>query len=185
MDTDRMTGDIGRRLKDLRKQNGLTQQELADRAELTKGFISQLERGQVTPSLVTLMDLIEILGTTPGDFFKDTGSMQVVFREKDYCEKVDDDGNVTEWLVPAAQGNQMEPLHVALNAHAALALDEPHSGEEFGYVLSGRISLYRGDSRFDVKAGESFYYKADCPHRIVNPGNRTARFIWVSTPPSF
>ena len=49
MDAERVMTQVGTKLRDLRKQNGLTQQELADRAELTKGFISQLEQGQVTP----------------------------------------------------------------------------------------------------------------------------------------
>ena len=62
-----------KKLKDLRNKNGLTQQELADRAELTKGYISQLERGQVAPSVVTLLDLIECLGTTPSEFFQRDG----------------------------------------------------------------------------------------------------------------
>ena len=64
MDTDSINRDIGRRIRNHRNRNGLTQQELADRTELTKGFISQLERGQVSASVVTLMDLIECLGTT-------------------------------------------------------------------------------------------------------------------------
>ena len=66
--------EIGTKIKDLRVQKGLTQEELADRAELSKGFISQLERGQVSASVVTLMDLIECLGTTPAEFFKDEES---------------------------------------------------------------------------------------------------------------
>ena len=48
--------DIGRKLKDLRVRKGLTQEELAGRAELTKGFISQLERNLTSPSIATLMD---------------------------------------------------------------------------------------------------------------------------------
>ena len=66
-----VNAQIGKRIRDLRNRKGLTQQELADRAELTKGFISQLERGQVSPSVVTLLDLIECLGTTASDFFKE------------------------------------------------------------------------------------------------------------------
>ncbi len=61
MQVEQMNAEIGRKIRDLRNRNELTQQELADRAELTKGFISQLERGQVSPSVVTLLDLIEIL----------------------------------------------------------------------------------------------------------------------------
>ncbi|MCR5006144.1 MAG: cupin domain-containing protein [Clostridiales bacterium] len=185
MDAEHITSDIGRKIRDLRKQNGLTQQELADRTELTKGFISQLENGQVSPSVVTLFDLIECLGTTPADFFRGSSQEPIVFAEKDSFEKVDDEGNITRWLVPSAQSNQMEPLLVQIMPHTSLPMDEPHNGEEFGYVLSGRIYLYRDDKRFEVKAGESFYYEADKTHRIENPGNRPARFLWVSTPPTF
>ena len=59
MELEYVNEHIGNKIKDLRNRNGLTQQELADRTELTKGFISQLERGQVSPSIVTLLDLIE------------------------------------------------------------------------------------------------------------------------------
>ena len=71
METELVNKQIGRRIKDLRLQKGLTQQELADRTELTKGYISQLEHGLVAPSVITLLDLIECLGTTPADFFTD------------------------------------------------------------------------------------------------------------------
>ena len=185
MDAEHVMTQVGTKLRDLRKQNGLTQQELADRAELTKGFISQLEQGQVTPSLVTLFDLIECLGTTPADFFKSSGAEKIVYGEKDFFEKVEENGNSTTWIVPSAQGNRMEPVLVTLQPHTALTQDDPHDGEEFGYVLSGRIALYRQETRFDVKAGESFYYEADKTHRIENPGSRPARLIWVTTPPSF
>ena len=81
---------IGEKIKDLRNQNGLTQQELADRSELTKGYISQLERGQVAPSVVTLLDLIECLGTTPSEFFKETEEEHVVYSEGAFFEKIDE-----------------------------------------------------------------------------------------------
>ena len=185
MDAETVMTQVGTRLRDLRKQNGLTQQEVADRAELTKGFISQLEQGQVTPSLVTLFDLIECLGTTPADFFKVTDAEKIVFGAKDYFEKIDEGGNRTKWLVPSAQSNQMEPVLVTIQPHASLPVDDPHNGEEFGYVLAGRIALYRQETRLEVKTGESFYYEADKPHRIENPGSRPAKLLWVSTPPSF
>ena len=76
MELEYVNEHIGRKIKDLRNRNGLTQQELADRTELTKGFISQLERGQVSPSIVTLLDLIECLGTTASEFFKEAEEEQ-------------------------------------------------------------------------------------------------------------
>lgn len=180
-----MNEDIGRKIKNLRLRNGLTQQELADRAELTKGFISQLERGQVSPSVESLLDLIEILGSTPAEFFREGEEEQVVFGAADYFEKVDEEGNSRKWIVPNAQKNQMEPLLVVIQPHATLEEDNPHVGEEFGYCLSGRLALYLGDKVYHVKAGESFYYQAKTRHRIANPGAKPAKFLWISTPPMF
>ena len=185
MEADYVNKQIGRKIKDLRYKNGLTQQELADRTELTKGYISQLENGLVAPSVITLFDLIECLGSTPGEFFRETHEEQVVFSEKDFFEKIDEAGNSREWIVPTAQKNKMEPLLVQLRGHERLEDDTPHEGEEFGFVLSGRIRLHLGDKQYVVKAGESFYYKADRDHYIENTTASPAKFIWVSSPPSF
>ncbi len=185
MEQEQINEQIGCKIKDLRNRNGLTQQELADRTELTKGFISQLERGQVSPSVVTLLDLIECLGSTPGDFFKEGAEEQVVFKEQDYFEKIEDNGSKTQWLVPPAQKFQMEPLLVEIPPHESLDEDKPHIGEEFGYCISGRLNVYLGDKVYKVKAGESFYYRTTKRHKIANPGSRPAKFIWVSTPPEF
>ena len=61
--------DIGLKLKELRILKGLTQEELADRAELSKGFISQVERNLTSPSIATLMDILQCLGASTADFF--------------------------------------------------------------------------------------------------------------------
>lgn len=185
MQIDYVNEQIGNKIKNLRKRNGLTQQELADRTELTKGFISQLERGQVSPSVVTLFDLIECLGTTPSDFFKDSKEEQIVFSDKDFFEKIDDAGNSIQWIVPTAQGNQMEPLLVVLKPYQGLDEDSPHSGEEFGFVISGKILLTIGDKKYVVRKNEAFYYPANQVHKIENTSGSPAKLIWVSTPPNF
>ena len=185
MEAERINEDIGRKIKDLRNKVGLTQQELADRTELTKGYISQLERGQVAPSVITLFDLIECLGSTPEEFFREAHEEQVVFSEEGFFEKIDEAGNSIQWIVPTAQKNMMEPLLVNLKPYQTLDEDKPHEGEEFGYVISGRIKLHLGDKKYVVKAGESFYYKANKSHFIENYAARPAEFIWVSTPPMF
>ncbi len=185
MEQEQINEQIGCKIKDLRNRNGLTQQELADRTELTKGFISQLERGQVSPSVVTLLDLIECLGSTPAEFFKEGAQEQVVFKEQDYFEKIEEGVSKIEWLVPPAQKFQMEPLLVEIAPHQSLEEDKPHSGEEFGYVISGRIVVHFGDKDYRVKAGESFYYRTTKSHRISNPGSRPAKLLWISTPPEF
>lgn len=90
--------DIGHRMKELRVHYGLTQQELADRSELSKGFISQLERNLTSPSVGTLLDIIQCLGTTPAEFFADDEPEQIVFKKEDYFTKIDEnEHSKIEW----------------------------------------------------------------------------------------
>ena len=128
--------ELGTKIKRLRLQNNLTQEELADRCELTKGYISQLENELTSPSITTLEDILNALGTTFADFFK-------------------------------------------------LEEDVPHEGEEFGYVISGRVWLHIGQAAYCVKKGEVFYFTSDKPHRLENRTNEKAVVLWVASPPTF
>lgn len=178
--------DIGKRMKELRIQYGLTQQELADRSELTKGFISQLERNRNTPSIGTLLDIIQCLGTTPAEFFADEEPEQIIFRPDDYFKKTDEEKKRTiEWVVPNAQKNGMEPLLLTLHPGGSSNVHLPHEGEEFGYILKGSIRLNYGGKVYSLHAGDTFYFCAGKKHYIENTSSRDAILIWVSTPPSF
>ena len=178
------TTKIGTKIKDLRIQKGLTQEELADRCELSKGFISQLERDLTSPSIATLLDILTCLGTDLKDFFNDSEDNQIAFKEADYFEKIDEElHNKIEWIIPNAQKNMMEPIRLSLSPSGSTYPDNPHEGEEFGYVLLGSITLVLGKRRIKVKKGESFYYTADKTHFLSSKSG--AVLIWVSSPPSF
>jgi len=176
---------IGSRIRELRNRNGLTQEELADRTELTKGFISQLERGLSSASVATLSDIVTCLGTNLSEFFREESVPQIVYREEDYFEKEDKDGTTTEWLVPSAQAHGLEPILVTLQPGRVLDRDKPHEGEEFGYVLSGTICVHYGDEVYEVAEGESFIYTPDRDHYLSCPESGPARVLWISCPPSF
>lgn len=178
--------DIGKRINQLRKGNGLTQQELADRCELSKGFISQVERSLTSPSIATLVDILESLGTNLQDFFNETTQEKIVFTKEDVFEKEDKDlKNVIKWLVPNAQKNNMEPILITIEAGGSSYVDEPHEGEEFGYVVTGTITVNLGEEQFKARKGDSFYFKPTKRHYISNTGKTKANVLWVSTPPSF
>ncbi len=176
---------IGEKIKDLRLGCELTQEELADRCELTKGYISQLENDLTSPSIATLIDILSALGTDLKEFFSDMEREEkVVFTKAEHIEKVTD-AFTLNWLVPNAQKNAMEPTHMLLKSGASTDEDFPHEGEEFGYVLKGEIVLVLGKKKVKVKKGESFYFVSNKVHRIINKGSVDAEFIWVSSPPSF
>lgn len=176
--------DIGLKLKELRILKGLTQEELADRSELSKGFISQLERNLTSPSIATLTDILQCLGTTLGEFFNESPEEQIVFGKSDYFEKQDSElKNEIKWIIPNAQKNRMEPILLTLEPGGATCPDNPHEGEEFGYVLQGTISLQIGSRTYRAKKGESFYFVSDKQHCITSKAG--AAILWVSSPPSF
>lgn len=176
--------DIGSRIKDLRVVSGLTQEELADRTELSKGFISQLERDLTSPSISTLEDILRVLGVTIAEFFAEGRDEQLVFGVDDYFEKEDAElKNKIEWIIPNAQKNMMEPIRLTLEKGGSTYPDTPHEGEEFGFVLKGEITLHVGNKTYGAKAGESFYYQSGRQHYISS--EKGAEIIWVSTPPSF
>lgn len=176
--------DIGAKLKELRILKGLTQEELADRAELSKGFISQLERDLTSPSIATLMDILQCLGISIGEFFNETPEEQIVFGKTDYFEKHDLElKNEIKWIIPNAQKNMMEPILLTLEPGGETYPDNPHEGEEFGYVLQGNISIHIGSKTYKAKKGESFYFVSDKKHYLSSKAG--AVLIWVSSPPSF
>lgn len=178
--------EIGSKLKRLRIKNNLTQEELADRCELSKGFISQIERDLASPSISTLSDLLQCLGTDLKDFFNDARDTDVVFTKEDvFVKENKEDGNVIEWIVPNSQKHDMEPIIITLLPGGSSYVDDPHEGEEFGYVLSGSVVLHLGNEKFKVKKNESFYYKTNQVHYIKNNSKTNAMVLWVSTPPNF
>ncbi len=180
--------NIGEKLRSLRLQRNLTQAEMADRCELSKGFISQVEAGQASPSIATLTDMLECLGSNLQEFFSEPDDEKTVFSQNDMFVKEDAGqlcGSIT-WLVPSAQKNKMEPILVELGAGGKTPEIPPHEGEEFGYVLSGTVTLRLSGKPLRVRTGESFCLRHPAsPHALENSGQRKARILWVSTPPHF
>ena len=176
--------DIGHKIKQLRVQNGLTLEELASRSELTKGFLSQLERNLTSPSISTLEDILEALGSSLSDFFKEEKDEQTVFQKKDFFVDERDDYTII-WIVPNTQKNDMEPILIEIPQGGKSFSVRPHGGEEFGYVVDGTAVLIAGDKRYVIKKGETFYMTGKDFHYITNEKAKTAKIIWVSTPPLF
>lgn len=176
--------DIGKKLKELRLQNDLTLVDLASRCELTKGFLSQVEHNLTTPSIATLEDIVEALGTNLSEFFREEEEEQIVFSTQDFF--VDEkDGYTIEWVIPNAQKNQMEPILLTLHSHEKSHELSSHNGEEFGYVLKGSVTLVRGNIKYKLKAQETFYIDGSKNHYLYNHGSSDVKILWITTPPMF
>lgn len=176
--------DIGGKIRKLRTQKGLTLEELAGRSELTKGFLSQLERNLTSPSIDSLDGILEALGTNLAEFFQEDRDERYVFHESDFY--VDRRENCTvHWIVPNTQKNRMEPILLTLPEGGESFEMAPHSGEEFGYVLDGAVVLECDGARTVLRRGETFYLHGRSFHTLKNEKKTTAHILWVSTPPLF
>jgi len=176
---------IAERIKMLRQAKSLTQEELATRAGLTKGFISQVERNLTSLSVESLIGILDALDEKPSAFFDGAIDEQIVFKLKDRVELEWDYVKNFQILVPAAQNRMMDPALLDLDAGEKTPEEEPHEGEEFGFVLSGSIDLVLGGKPYKLKKGECFYFKATRKHYIANRRNNRAYVLWVSSPPNF
>ena len=130
------------------------------------------------------MDILQCLGTTLGEFFNESPEEQIVFGKADYFEKQDQElKNEIKWIIPNAQKNVMEPIMLTLEPGGETYPDNPHEGEEFGYILQGTVSIHLGNKIYKAKKGESFYFVPDKKHYLTSRSG--AVILWVSSPPSF
>ncbi|WP_077075483.1 helix-turn-helix domain-containing protein [Aedoeadaptatus urinae] len=177
---------IGQKIRRLRQVQQLTQEELAQRSELTKGFISQVERDLTSPSVATFLDILEALGVSPNDFFKDGEEGQIVFSEEDAFSFEDEEGGYgVDYIVPNAQKNSMEPTLWRIAPMGSSKVLSPFEGEFFAYILSGRLDFCRGDDVYSVEAKDTIYATGDAPCFFRNLSRDEATVLWVSNPPNF
>jgi len=178
---------IGEKIKNLRLAQELTQEDLANRSDLTKGFISLLERNLQSPSLDTLEHILNALDTRASEFFRDEGAAEVVFHRKQRVtiKNEEEAGVRREVLIAGAQDREMDLLLVTLEPGAITYQERAHYGDECGFVLAGRIVINLSKETYLAAAGDSFYYTANKKHWIENKSDKAARFLWISAPPSF
>jgi transcriptional regulator with XRE-family HTH domain len=176
--------DIGAKIRDLRLASDLTQEELAERADLTKGFISQLERDRTSISLDSFLDILAALNVTINEFFS-AESIQIVFTQDDRAQIEEKGVHSFSLLIPGATNRRMEPALVTLKGGEKTTTIGPFQGEEFGLVIQGRIAIHFGNMTHKVGQGECFYFEAEKEHYLENRWKRDAVILWVTSPPYF
>ncbi|WP_159722255.1 helix-turn-helix domain-containing protein [Enterococcus sp. CSURQ0835] len=175
--------EIGEKLKNLRIQKNLTQEELGERTGLSKGYISQLERDLSSPSLETFFAILEVLGVTPEGFFSQKiGEQKILYTQQDAQSFTDDEhGYHITWLITESNEKEMEPILLTLAKGGQYKQFTPSLSETFIYVLKGAISLQFGTENYLAKAGESIYYEATKPHRLQNETSGQSQVLIVAT----
>ncbi len=137
--------NIGEKLKRLRQANSLTQEELANRAYLTKGFISQLERDKTSPSIATLKDILDVLGVSLADFFQDQAPARVVYPHSARITTSNSTPDCrVEVLVPDAQNRMMDPVLVTIGGGGGVARPGAPRGRRIWHCSEGNGATEAG-----------------------------------------
>lgn len=171
---------IGPKIRRLRKLRGLTIEELADNAQLTKGFISQLERDITTPSVTTLKQVVDVLGIDLATFFRDLEERERnIFTRGDRTLESSGKDYRIESLIPKMKYLEMEPLIFTL-APAAVYSKTFSEDEGFGFVVKGRIRLVVDAEKRTLNRGDCFYIFFDNLIEMENLTEKPAEILMVN-----
>ncbi len=168
------TEDIGTRLRQLRKDKGLSLAQMADLTGIELALLEEIEGGKVQPQLGTILRLSKTLESAFGGLVTGSGDKDYVITRKTDRPKVarstskKGQQQVYQYygLAAPVQGRHMEPLIVHLDENPTGDLSI-HEGEEFIYVLEGVVSLDMGDEHYDLEPGDSAFYLSSIPHLIA------------------
>jgi DNA-binding transcriptional MerR regulator/quercetin dioxygenase-like cupin family protein len=180
---DGSAGAIGSHLRQLRSKRRLSLAEVAKTVGISVGFLSALERSQMSGSVGTLRKLARFYKTNILDFFDANGasSRQVQPNQR----KVLEAGPGVRMELLAWGNTVMEPHLFRVQPGAGSGDSYSHEGEEFLYILRGALTITLVDEEFRLKTGDSFYFESATPHSWKNQGRAEAWLLWVNTPPTF
>lgn len=176
--------NIGPAIRERRKSQALTLQELADRCGLSVAFISQVERGKTTPSIMSLLKLSEALDVDM-NYFITASQEEKLIRRGDEPEYIDVDSPISYIRLSNSFPQQkLEPfIFILPPGHNSLSekSQEGHEGEGFLYILKGQVhGEYRGQ-KFVLKAGDSMHYDLINPLELNNFEKQPAEILWVGS----
>jgi transcriptional regulator with XRE-family HTH domain len=177
-------GSLGARLRSLRLKRGLSLAAVAAATGVSTGFLSAIERAQTTASVGTLRKLARFYHMNILDFFNPTAANPRRVRPGERKALEAGPGVTMELL---AWGNTvMEPHLFRITPGATSGGAYTHEGEEFLYILQGKLSVsLDGGEEVRLDPGDSFYFESSTPHRWSNPGKEETLVLWVNTPPTF
>jgi transcriptional regulator with XRE-family HTH domain len=177
---------LGKKIRKRRRAIDMTLQQVSERVGLSIGFLSQIERGASTPSLASLCNIAEALGTSVDAFVKaPPRATGAVSRQGERETFSLGDARRTYELLGAGFANarlhptlvRRPPGHVSEIMH--------NEGEDFVYIIEGCILLEVGGERHILNKGDSMHFQSHLPHRSATLGNETTLELWVRTQPLF
>ena len=179
--------EVGYQIKRFRQEKGLTLNQLADAAELSAPYISQLENGKASPSIATLRRIAEVLDMRMVDFFADELVEDPPIMPQANWTRVILPGWEAELsqLVHIVGNKRMQPFHTVVPPGGGTTDNYSHPGEEFGFVVEGELTLKLGEETHTLPTNTAVYYSSLIPHSWLNLTDKPCRLIWVTSPPSW
>ena len=181
-----LTKKIGRRVRELRKDSGLTQKRVAEATGLSPGLLSRIENGLVMPSIPTLQTTANVLNVDIGYFFRDEDERKFVVTLPGHRRSVVSTSGrhghpayELELLAENMNNPFMEPAIVTYVGDDSQVAPRTHDGQEFMYVLQGKVKLTLGTREYTLTRGHAAYWNGSTPHKAVALGNKTARSLHV------
>ena len=178
---------IGERLRAIRMLRRRTLKDVADAAEVSESFLSQLERGRSSASVATLQRLAAALGIEVSDLFATNGLPRPTVLRREAREPVVWGHLGRKTLLTPKPFHSLEVVAAEFDPGGSTG-DEPYThgdSEEVLLVVSGRVHVQLDADVFDLRAGDSVHYRSSTPHRVSNPGDEAAEVVFVISPPSY
>ncbi|HBE79175.1 MAG TPA: DNA-binding protein [Firmicutes bacterium] len=183
--------EIGLTIRNQRQMKGISIRELARLTGLSPSAISQIETGKSVPSILTMKAIAEALNISVISFLLDDLENKISLVKQGERQRLirntTPTGNLNEEFLAGGRNFQMEPAIISVPPRADSGKAISHPGEEFIYVLQGRLQYFlEGVKDYDLDEGDSLYYPCTIPHRWMNSSDETeARFLIVATPSLF
>lgn len=179
--------ELGRRIRSLREEKGLSLRAVAEAASVSESFLSQVERSVASPSVASLRGIAEALGESVASFFAGPGGAGRLVRAADRRRMIHPRRQWEDVLLTPPQSRHLQVILSTIEAGAgsgeeAYAHD---SDEECVVVLKGRLHFWVGQEPYELEEGDSLLFESRVPHRNVNPGPSKAEVLWIITPPSY
>ena len=176
---------ISKKIKERRREQNITVQELADRANVSKGLISQIENSRTIPSLIVLIDIIKALNIDLNMFFKDFRNneeeMVIIKKATEYesFEKEDANGFLYKRIfTPSINKGTVDIILLELEPNANRPMVETEAFE-YKYILSGKVSYNIDNKIYELGTGDSLLFDGRIPHTPSNIGKEKAVMLVI------
>jgi transcriptional regulator with XRE-family HTH domain len=179
--------NLGSRLREVRRERGITLRQVAAAAGVTESFVSQVERGTANPSVATLRRMAEALGETMASLFVGTETTGMVVRAGERRRLHHPSGSEEEYLLTPQSAKSLEIIYAVLREGAGSG-SEPYAhqaDEECVIVIAGQLDVGVNGELHHLDTGDALLLDPKLPHSYHNPGPGSSTTIWVMSPPGY